>query len=100
MMGWLKLEDQDESESVFLVSFLWFVFLFGCSVLFQFVCIFIYYILLLLIKCLFSNKRQQGGRSGLRESREKLEGVGEEIIIRIYCMKKKYVVKLPIKLVF
>lgn len=49
---------------------------FGCFVLFQFVSFL--FILLLLLKCLFSSKGQKGVDLDGKESKEELEGVGEE----------------------
>lgn len=75
IMGWLKLEDLVGSRNVFLVFSLWFALWFGCFVLFQFVS---FLFTLLLLKCLFSGKGQKGVDLDRRESKEELEGVGEE----------------------
>lgn len=71
IMRWLKLEDLVGSRNVFLVFSLWF----GCFVLFQFVS---FLFILLFLKCLFSSKEQKGVDLDGRESKEELEGVGEE----------------------
>ena len=54
---------------------------------------FIHFILLLLLKCLFSSKGQKGVDLDERESTEELEGVGEEKLLE-YMRKKKYIVNV------
>ena len=54
---------------------------------------FIHFILLLLLKCMFSSKGQKGVDLDERESTEELEGVGEEKLLE-YMRKKKYIVNV------